>query len=50
MLEMFIVLNEKGKKKYQGERSTNNLAVKEGGRQKKHTYFFIFLFFIFLGE
>jgi len=39
MLEIFIVLNEKDKEKYQGEGSANNLEVKEGGKRKKHTFF-----------
>ena len=39
MLEIFIVLNEKDKEKYQGEGSANNSKVKRGGKEEKHTFF-----------
>jgi len=43
MLEIFIVLNEKDKEKYQGEGSANNREVKRGGKRKnKHFVFFLF--------
>jgi len=42
MLEIFIVLNEKDKEKYQGEGSANNSKVKKGGEERKNKLFFLF--------
>jgi len=41
MLEIFIVLNEKGKQKDQGERETN-ATEKEGEGEKQHPFFGFF--------
>jgi len=47
MLEIFIVLNEKDKEKYQWEGSANNSKVKKGGKRgKTNFYFFCFVFFL----
>jgi len=40
MLEIFIVLNEKDREKYQGEGRTMSAKARRGVRGKKHTYFF----------
>ena len=44
MLEIFIVLNEKDKKKYQGEGNANNSKVKEGGGRGETHFFFMCVF------
>ena len=40
MLEIFIILNEKDKEKYQGEGNANNSKGKEGGRRGEAHIFF----------
>uniref|UniRef100_A0A7C8ZFL0 Uncharacterized protein n=1 Tax=Opuntia streptacantha TaxID=393608 RepID=A0A7C8ZFL0_OPUST len=47
MLEMFIGLNEKDNKKYQGEGSAKDAKGKVGRGKKKNTLSFVCLFVVF---